>query len=259
MADLLFVEQRDRWMHQKKEEVSFLEDCADKTQDSFVIAQVDNQAEVRGSEVMVVAKGAAGALPCSRVAQMHRTTKETDIALTFDLDGKGSTHVATGVAFFDHLLDAFGRHGLFDLTVQADGDIEVDAHHTVEDVGIVLGQAVASALGDKRGIVRYGSQFVVMDEALVLAACDISGRGQLHYDVALPIEMVGTFDTTLAKEFLIALAANAGITLHVVGYKGENSHHILEAVFKAVGRVLCEATALNPRIEGVLPSTKGSL
>ena len=179
--------------------------------------------------------------------------------LTLDLDGTGSTNIVTGVPFFDHMLDAFGRHGLFDLTVQADGDIEVDAHHTVEDVGIVLGQAVASALGDKRGIVRYGSQFVAMDEALVLAACDISGRGQLHYDVTLPIEMVGTFDTTLAKEFLVALAANAGITLHVVGYKGENSHHILEAMFKAVGRVLCEATALNPRIEGVLPSTKGSL
>ncbi|MEG0015403.1 MAG: imidazoleglycerol-phosphate dehydratase HisB [Gordonibacter sp.] len=194
-----------------------------------------------------------------RTAEVQRTTKETDIVLALDLDGTGTTSVDAGVPFFDHMLDAFGRHGLFDLEVKAVGDVDVDAHHTVEDVGIVLGQAIARALGDKRGIVRYGSQFVVMDEALVLAACDISGRGQLHYDVVLPIEMVGTFDTTLAKEFLIALAANAGITLHVVGYKGENSHHILEAVFKAVGRVLCEACALNPRIEGVLPSTKGSL
>lgn len=194
-----------------------------------------------------------------RTAEIRRTTKETDVALTLDLDGTGATNVATGVPFFDHMLDAFGRHGLFDLVVKADGDVDVDAHHTVEDVGIVLGQAIASALGDKRGIVRYGSQFVVMDEALVLAACDISGRGQLHYDVALPIEIVGTFDTTLAKEFLIALAAHAGVTLHVVGYRGENSHHILEAAFKAVGRVLCEAVAVNPRIEGVLPSTKGSL
>ncbi|MEF9876343.1 MAG: imidazoleglycerol-phosphate dehydratase HisB [Gordonibacter sp.] len=194
-----------------------------------------------------------------RTAEVQRTTKETDIVLALDLDGTGTTSVDAGVPFFDHMLDAFGRHGLFDLEVKAVGDVDVDAHHTVEDVGIVLGQAIARALGDKRGIVRYGSQFVVMDEALVLAACDISGRGQLHYDVVLSIEMVGTFDTTLAKEFLIALAANAGITLHVVGYKGENSHHILEAVFKAVGRVLCEACALNPRIEGVLPSTKGSL
>lgn len=194
-----------------------------------------------------------------RTAEIRRTTKETDIELSLALDGTGATDVSTGVPFFDHMLDAFGRHGLFDLTVRAQGDIDVDAHHTVEDVGIVLGQAFGQALGDKRGIVRYGSQFVAMDEALVLAACDISGRGQLHYDVELPIEIIGTFDTTLAKEFLIALAANAGITLHVVGFKGENAHHIVEAVFKAVGRVLCEAATLNPRIEGVLPSTKGAL
>ena len=194
-----------------------------------------------------------------RIAQITRITKETDITLSINLDGTGTTKVATGVPFFDHMLDAFGRHGLFDLTVDAKGDVDIDAHHTVEDVGIVLGQAIAKALGDKRGIVRFGSQFVAMDESLVLAACDISGRGQLHYDVALPIEIVGTFDTTLAKEFFIALASNAGITLHIVGFKGENAHHILEAAFKAAGRVLCEACAINPRIEGVLPSTKGSL
>lgn len=195
----------------------------------------------------------------SRTAEIRRTTKETDIQVSLNLDGQGATDISTGVPFFDHMLDAFGRHGLFDLTVRAKGDIEVDAHHTVEDVGIVLGQAIAQALGDKRGIVRFGSQFVAMDEALVLAAVDISGRGQLHYDVALPIEIIGTFDTTLAKEFLIALATNAGITLHVAGFKGENSHHIVEAAFKAVGRVLCEACAVNPRIADVLPSTKGAL
>lgn len=195
----------------------------------------------------------------ARTAEIRRTTKETDIALALNLDGTGSVEVETGVPFFDHMLDAFGRHGLIDLSVRAKGDIDVDAHHTVEDVGIVLGQAFARALGDKRGIVRFGSQFVAMDEALVLAAVDISGRGQLHYDVSLPIEIIGTFDTTLAKEFFIAFASNASVTLHVMAFKGENSHHIIEAVFKAVGRVLCEACAVNPRIEGVLPSTKGAL
>lgn len=194
-----------------------------------------------------------------RSSTIKRTTKETNIELTLDLDGTGVTDVETGVPFFDHMLDAFGRHGLFDLTVRAQGDIEVDAHHTVEDVGIVLGQAFAEALGDKRGIVRFGSSFVPMDESLVLAACDISGRGQLHYTVDLPIEIIGTFDTTLAKEFFIAVASNAGVTLHIRSISGENSHHIIEAAFKAVGRSLCEAVSLNPRIAGVLPSTKGSL
>ena len=195
----------------------------------------------------------------ARTAEIRRTTKETDIALALNLDGTGAVEVETGVPFFDHMLEAFGRHGLIDLSVRAKGDIDVDAHHTVEDVGIVLGQAFARALGDKRGIVRFGSQFMAMDEALVLAAVDISGRGQLHYDVSLPIEIIGTFDTTLAKEFFIAFASNASVTLHVMAFKGENSHHIIEAVFKAVGRVLCEACAVNPRIEGVLPSTKGAL
>ncbi|WP_139653527.1 imidazoleglycerol-phosphate dehydratase HisB [Raoultibacter phocaeensis] len=195
----------------------------------------------------------------SRIATVARATKETDIELTLNLDGTGVTDVDTGVPFFDHMLDAFGRHGLFDLTVRARGDIEVDAHHTVEDVGIVLGGAFAQALGDKRGIVRFGSSYVPMDEALVLAACDLSGRGQLHYAVDLPIEIIGTFDTTLAKEFMIALATNAGVTLHIRSLSGENSHHIIEAAFKACGRALCDATRINPRIAGVLPSTKGSL
>lgn len=195
----------------------------------------------------------------SRRAHIVRTTKETDIDLTLDLDGTGSTDIDTGVPFFDHMLDAFGRHGLFDLTVHARGDIAVDAHHTVEDTGIVLGRAFAQALGDKRGIVRFGSSFVPMDEALVLAACDISGRGQLHYRVDLPIEIIGTFDTTLAKEFFIALASNADTTLHVRSLAGENAHHIIEAVFKSAGRALCQACAVNPRIAGILPSTKGAL
>lgn len=194
----------------------------------------------------------------TRTATIERATSETDITLMLDLDGNGSTSVATGVPFFDHMLDAFGRHALFALNVAATGDIEVDAHHTVEDVGICLGKAVSQALGDKRGIRRYGSAFVPMDEALVLAAVDISGRGQLHYDVQLPIEVIGTFDTTLAKEFMTAFAANAGITVHVMAFAGENAHHIIEAAFKALARALAEAVSLDPRVTGV-PSTKGSL
>ena len=194
-----------------------------------------------------------------RAATVERKTKETAIAITLELDGTGQVDVQTGVPFFDHMMEAFGRHGLFNLTIKAQGDIEIDAHHTVEDVGIVLGQAFAQALGDKRGIVRFGSKFVPMDEALLLAACDISGRGQLHYSVNLPIEIIGSFDTTLAKEFFIALATNAGVTLHLKSFAGENAHHIIEAAFKAAARALCEAVAFNPRIAGILPSTKGSL
>ncbi len=193
-----------------------------------------------------------------RSAQITRTTGETDITVSLELDGSGATDVATGVPFFDHMLDAFGRHGLFDLTVAATGDLDVDAHHTVEDVGIVIGQCIAQALGDKAGITRFGSATIPMDEALVLSAVDISGRGQLHYAVDLPIEVIGTFDTTLAKEFLIALATNAGLTLHVRSLAGDNSHHIIEAAFKAAARALRTAVELDPRVSGV-PSTKGSL
>ncbi len=193
-----------------------------------------------------------------RTATLTRTTRETDITIGLDLDGTGTTTVATGVPFFDHMLEAFGRHALLDLNVRATGDLAVDAHHTVEDVGIVLGSAVAQALGDRAGIRRFGSAVVPMDEALVLAAIDISGRGQLHYAVETPIEVIGTFDTTLAKEFLIAFASNAGITLHVMAFAGENAHHIIEAAFKAVARALAEAVSLDPRVTGV-PSTKGSL
>nr|WP_304518508.1 MULTISPECIES: imidazoleglycerol-phosphate dehydratase HisB [unclassified Adlercreutzia] len=195
----------------------------------------------------------------SRTATVERTTKETDISVEINLDGTGVVDVDTGVPFFDHMLDAFGRHGLFDLRVRARGDVEVDAHHTVEDVGIVLGQAIARALGDKRGIARFGSQLLPMDEALVLAACDISGRGQLHYAVDVPLCLLGMFDTSLAKEFLIALAANAGVTLHVRQLAGENAHHLVEASFKACGRALRQACELDARVGDALPSTKGAL
>lgn len=194
----------------------------------------------------------------SRTATVTRATKETDIALALDLDGSGVVEVVTGVAFFDHMLDAFGRHGLFDLKLSATGDLDVDAHHTVEDVGIVLGQAIAQALGDKVGIRRFGDACVPMDEALVLAAVDISGRGGLVYEIDVPIEFIGTFDTTLAKEFLYALAMNAGLTLHLHSVAGENSHHIIEAAFKALARALRFAVEIDPRVTGV-PSTKGSL
>jgi imidazoleglycerol-phosphate dehydratase len=201
----------------------------------------------------------AFAIDGARSARVARTTKETDIQIAIDLDGTGRTRIDTGVPFFDHMLDAFGRHGLFDLDVHAVGDLAIDAHHTVEDTGIVLGQAVAQALGDKRGIVRFGTSFVPMDETLVQASLDISGRGQLHYAVDVPLQMLGTFDTSLAKEFFIAFATNAGITLHVRELAGENAHHIVEASFKAAGRALCDATRVNPRIAGELPSTKGAL
>lgn len=193
-----------------------------------------------------------------RVATVERATRETDITVSIDLEGTGSTKISTGVPFFDHMLDAFGRHGLFDLAVQARGDLEIDAHHTVEDVGIVLGSALSQALGDRAGISRFGSCAMPMDEALVLAAVDISGRGALYYAVDLPIEIIGTFDTTLAKEFMTAFATNAGLTLHVRSLAGDNAHHIIEAAFKAAARALKDAVALDERVSGV-PSTKGSL
>lgn len=195
----------------------------------------------------------------SRVAQVTRTTKETDISLSLAIDGTGVTNIDTGVPFFDHMLNAFGRHGLFDLDVQAKGDIEVDAHHTVEDVGIVLGKAFAQAMGEKRGITRFGSQLLPMDEALVLAAVDISGRGQLHWDVDVPLCLLGSFDSSLAKEFFIAFATNANVTLHVRMLSSENVHHVIEACFKAVGRAMRYALELDSRCLDELPSTKGAL
>ena len=195
----------------------------------------------------------------TRTAAIARATTETDIEISLDLDGAGTADVETGIGFFDHMLEAFARHGLIDLTVRVQGDLHVDGHHTVEDTGIVLGRAILRALGDKRGVRRFGSLALPMDEALVLAAVDVSGRGQLHWDVAVPPVMIGAFDASLAKEFFIALAANAGITLHVRSLAGENAHHVVEASFKAVARALRQAVEADPRMGDALPSTKGSL
>ncbi|HIS40715.1 MAG TPA: imidazoleglycerol-phosphate dehydratase HisB [Candidatus Aphodovivens avistercoris] len=194
-----------------------------------------------------------------RSARIQRTTNETDILLALDLDGTGAVDASTGIGFFDHMLAAFARHGLFDLDVRVKGDLQVDGHHSVEDAGIVLGQAFSQALGDKRGIRRFGSIALPMDEALVLAACDLSGRGQLHWDVPLPPVMLGAFDASLAKEFFIAFAANAGVTLHVRLLAGENAHHIVEACFKAAARALRAAVEEDLRAADALPSTKGVL
>jgi imidazoleglycerol-phosphate dehydratase len=195
----------------------------------------------------------------SRSATISRTTTETDIRLTLDLDGTGRVDLATGVGFFDHMLTALARHALFDLAVQATGDLHIDDHHTVEDVGIVLGQAFAKAIGDKRGIRRYGQALVPMDEALVEAAIDISGRPLLVWSVAFPVPTIGTMDTELFEEFFRAFAHNALITLHVTAKAGRNAHHIAEACFKALARALRTATEMDPRAEGVIPSTKGAL
>lgn len=194
----------------------------------------------------------------SRTAEVSRKTGETDIQIKLDLDGSGVCDIDTGVPFFDHMLNAFGRHGQFDLTVHAVGDVEVDAHHTVEDTGIVLGEAFCQALGDKAGITRFADSTIPMDETLVMAAVDISGRGQAYCDLPVPTERVGAFDTELAVEFFYAFARDAKLTLHVRELVGENSHHIIEAAFKAVGRAMRFACEMDPRVKGV-PSTKGTL
>ena len=194
----------------------------------------------------------------TRTAKVVRATAETDIGLSMDLDGTGAADVETGVGFFDHMLCALARHSMIDLTLRVKGDTYVDDHHTVEDVGIVLGQAVREALGDKRGISRFADVCIAMDEALVQAAIDVSGRGQAYVELPLPTQKVGTFDTELAEEFFIAFARDAALTLHVRELAGANSHHIIEAAFKALGRALRFAAELDPRVTGV-PSTKGSL
>lgn len=194
----------------------------------------------------------------NRRAVVTRVAGETDITVELDLDGTGTCSIATGLPFFDHVLNAFGRHGLFDLTVRATGDIDVDAHHTVEDTGIVLGQAFTQALGDKAGITRFSDVCIPMDETLVQATVDISGRGQAYCDLPVPTERVGSFDTELAVEFFYAFARDARVTLHVRELAGANSHHIIEAAFKAAGRAMRYACELDPRVNGV-PSTKGSL
>lgn len=193
-----------------------------------------------------------------RFSKAVRQTSETDIELRLNLDGTGDITVETGSGFFDHMLTAFARHAGFDLSVRCIGDTHIDDHHTVEDVGLVLGQAFDEALGDKAGITRFGDVLVPMDEALVFAAVDISGRGQLHYRVDVPIEMIGGFETTLCEEFFLAFCSKAGITLHLEMLAGKNSHHILEATFKAAARAVREAVAIDPRVVGV-PSTKGTL
>ena len=193
-----------------------------------------------------------------RQARIERKTRETEVLLHLNVDGSGASKVETTIPFFNHMLEAWSRHGLMDLTVDARGDTEVDLHHTVEDVGICLGKAFKEAVGDKRGIVRYGTAAVPMDEALVSAAADLSGRPFLVFNVPLMRTRVANFDLDLLKDFFRAFAFNADVTLHVNLHYGENLHHISEAVFKAVGRALAEATRLNPRIEGVL-STKGDL
>jgi imidazoleglycerol-phosphate dehydratase len=193
-----------------------------------------------------------------RTAAIERRTGETQIALTLDVDGSGQCALTTGVGFFDHMLTLLTRHALFDLKLEALGDIDVDAHHTVEDVGICLGKALAEALGDKKGIVRYGHMLLPMDEALARVALDFSGRGALEWRVAIPAEKCGGFDTCLAKEFMRALAWNAGLTLHVDLLAGDDPHHIIEAVFKGVGRALRQAVAADPREKGI-PSSKGVL
>ncbi len=193
-----------------------------------------------------------------RTAEAHRKTKETDITVQLSLDGSGQCEASTGIGFFDHMLDQLARHGLFDLKVRAEGDLHIDAHHTVEDTGIVLGNAFAQALGDRAGIRRYGWAAVPLDEALVLVSVDISGRGLLTADLGRLDPMVGEFPSELVPEFLRAFASAAGITLHVRKLCGVNSHHIIEASFKALARALREAVSHDPRSPGV-PSTKGVL
>ena len=194
-----------------------------------------------------------------RQARVERKTKETEVALQLNIDGTGASKVTTPIPFLSHMLEAWSKHGLMDLAVEAHGDVEVDIHHTVEDVGIVLGQALRQALGDKKGVVRYGTAFIPMDEALVSSSVDLSGRPFLVFDVPVARTRVSNFDLDMLQEFFRAFAFNAEITLHAKMHYGHNLHHITEAVFKAVGRALAQATRLDPRVAGVVPSTKGSL
>ena len=193
-----------------------------------------------------------------RVGKIFRETNETKVSVEINLDGGGKNKISTGIGFFDHMLNLFGAHGQFDLSVDCAGDLEVDGHHSVEDIGIALGQAIKNALGDKRGINRYGTFFLPMDESLALVSLDISGRPFLVYDAGELAPVIGSFDTELTEEFLRALAFNAGITLHVKVLYGKNSHHKVEAIFKALGHALRIAVAKDEKVSGV-PSTKGVL
>ena len=193
-----------------------------------------------------------------RIAEYTRKTKETDIYLSFDLDGRGDAKVDTGIGFFDHMLDGFARHGLFDLNVKVTGDLVVDCHHTIEDTGIVLGNAIKKAVGDKKGIKRFGSCMLPMDETLVLCAVDLSGRPYLSFDAEFTTDRVGYMDTEMVKEFFYAISYSAGMNLHLKVITGGNNHHMIEAMFKAFAKALDEATIIDPRIADIL-STKGSL
>ena len=193
-----------------------------------------------------------------RVATIARKTKETDINITLNLDGKGNSNITTGIGFFDHMLTGFSKHGFFDLDVTTKGDLEVDGHHTVEDTGIVLGNAIKKAVGDKKGIKRYGSCMLPMDETLVLCAIDLSGRPYLAFDANFTTDRVGYFDTEMVREFFYAISYTAGMNLHIKVLSGTNNHHMIEAMFKAFAKALDEATTIDPRITDIL-STKGSL
>ena len=193
-----------------------------------------------------------------RIATINRITRETDITLTLNLDGSGKCDLQTGIAFFDHMLNGFARHGLFDLDLVCKGDLEVDSHHTVEDCGIVLGEAIKKAIGEKRAIKRYGSAILPMDEALVLCAIDLSGRPYFAFDAEFTTDRVGDMDTEMVREFFYAVSYSAGMNLHMKVLSGTNNHHIIEALFKAFGKALDDASSYDPRITDIL-STKGSL
>ena len=193
-----------------------------------------------------------------RIATIERNTSETKIKCTLNLDGSGKADIHTGIGFFDHMMNSFARHGFFDLSLQVEGDLEVDTHHTVEDTGIVLGQAIARAVGDKQGITRYGSQILPMDEALVMCALDLCGRPYLVCDLTLDREKVGDLETEMVREFFYAVSYGAAMNLHIRQMSGANNHHIIEAAFKAFARALDAACAMDPRVSGVL-STKGAL
>ena len=194
----------------------------------------------------------------SRTANITRTTKETDINMMLELDGEGISHIDTGIGFFNHMLEGFAKHGFFNLDVAIKGDLEVDGHHTVEDAGIVLGTAIKEAVGDKKGIKRYGYFILPMDDALALCAVDLCGRPYLQFDCSFPNDMVGGLDTSLVREFFYAVSYSAGMNIHIKMLSGENSHHMIEAIFKAFAKALDDAVSYDPRIKDVL-STKGAL
>ncbi len=194
----------------------------------------------------------------NRTANISRNTKETKISATLDLDGTGVYDIDTGIGFFDHMLEGFSRHGLFDLNLKCDGDLNVDCHHTIEDCGIVLGEAIKQAVGDKKGIRRYGDIILPMDDALVLCAIDLSGRPYLGFDMDFKVERVGGFDTEMVREFFYAVSYSAGMNIHIKALSGDNTHHLIEAAFKAFAKALDAATVTDPRIKDIL-STKGKL